>query len=141
MAILLQHVSVPRPPGEESARLARRFYCDLLGLPEKPVPGTIAHLDLVWFKIGAETELHVFAEKGDATESSRHFCLSVDDVEALRQTLIRAGYQPWFPEEIRGRPRFFCRDPFSNIVEFTQIVDDYMKYQTEEQPSHAGRYR
>jgi len=129
MEIMLQHVSVPRPPGEESARMARQFYGELIGLTEKPVPDTIAHLDLVWFKIGEETELHVFAETEPPTTSGRHFCLNVGDVEAMRQALIEAGYQPWAPEEIRGRPRFFCRDPFHNIVEFTQITDDYMKYQ------------
>jgi hypothetical protein len=129
MVIMLQHVSIPRPPGEESAQLARRFYGGLVGLREKPVPSTIAHLDLVWFKIGEETELHVFAERDSDTKSGRHFCLNVDDVEAMRQALHEGGYQPWFPEEIHGRPRFFCRDPFNNIIEFTQIVEDYMKYQ------------
>ena len=129
MVIMLQHVSIPRPPGEESAQLARRFYSGLVGLREKPVPSTIAHLDLVWFKIGEETELHVFAELNSDTTSGRHFCLNVDNVEAIRQALNEGGYQPWSPEEIQGRPRFFCRDPFNNIIEFTQIVEDYMKYQ------------
>jgi hypothetical protein len=129
MQIVLQHVSVPRPPGEESAQLARQFYSGVVGLMEKPTPATIAHLDLVWFKIGEDTELHVFAEADSPVTSARHFCLNVGDVESMRQTLIQSGYQPWSPEEIRGRPRFFCRDPFGNIVEFTQIADDYMKYQ------------
>jgi len=129
MHILLQHVSVPRPPGEESAEVARKFYGGLVGLQEKPVPTSIKHLDLVWFKIGEETELHVFAEKDSPTTSTRHFCLNVGDVEAMRQALMQGGYQPWNPEEIHGRPRFFCRDPFHNVIEFTQIEDDYMKYQ------------
>ena len=131
MQIMLQHVSVPRPPGEESAQLARQFYAGLVGLTEKPVPTTIAHLDLVWFKIGEQTELHVFAETGSDATSGRHFCLNVSDVETMRKALIAGGYQPWSPEEIRGRPRFFCRDPFDNIVEFTQIMEDYMKFQNE----------
>jgi hypothetical protein len=129
MQIVLQHVSIPRPPGEESAQLARQFYSGVVGLTEKPTPATIAHLDLVWFGIGQDTELHVFAEADISSASGRHFCLNVGDVEAMRQTLIQASYQPWSPDEIRGRPRFFCRDPFGNIVEFTQISEDYMKYQ------------
>jgi catechol 2,3-dioxygenase-like lactoylglutathione lyase family enzyme len=129
MQIVLQHISVPRPPGEGSAQLARQFYTGLLGLTEKPVPSTIVHLDLVWFKIGEETELHVFAEKDSDTTSGRHFCLNVSNVNAMREALIKGGFQPWSPEEIQGRPRFFCRDPFDNIIEFTQIMDDYMKYQ------------
>jgi catechol 2,3-dioxygenase-like lactoylglutathione lyase family enzyme len=129
MQIVLQHVSIPRPPGEESAQIARKFYGGLLGLAEKPVPSTIVQLDLVWFKIGESTELHVFAEKDSDTKSGRHFCLDVGDVEVMRQALMESGYQPWNPEDIHGRPRFFCRDPFDNIIEFTQIVDDYLKYQ------------
>ena len=129
MKIVLQHISIPRPPGEESAERARKFYHDLVGLTEKPTPDTIKHLDLVWFKIGTETELNVFAEGDSDTESRRHFCLNVEDVETMRQKLVDDGYAPWNPEEIQGRPRFFCRDPFGNIVEFTQIVDDYLKYQ------------
>lgn len=131
MQIALQHVSIPRPPGEESAQVARQFYGSLVGLMEKPVPSGIAHLDLVWFSLGGEMELHVFGEATDSSLSGGHFCLNMGDLEAMRQTLQQAGYQPWSPEAIQGRPRFFCRDPFNNLVEFTQIVDDYMKYQRE----------
>src|SRR5689334_22438222 len=114
MTVMLQHVSVPRKPGPETAQQARRFYGELVGLPEKPVPDSIIHLDLIWFKIGEITELHVFAEAESDTKSGRHFCLSVEDVEGLRTKLTENGFQPWFPEEIKGRPRFFCRDPFEN---------------------------
>ena len=129
MQIMLQHVSIPRPPGEESAEKARRFYSELIGLTVKPVPASITHLDLVWFKIGEETELHVFAEEVPPNESGRHFCLNIADVETLEKTLSKAGYETWFPEKIPGRPRFFCRDPFNNIVEFTQITENYLNYQ------------
>lgn len=129
MKIMLQHVSIPRPPGEASALLARQFYGDLVGLVEKPVPSSIVHADLVWFKIGEETELHVFAEEESDTTSGRHFCLNVGDVSAMRSTLEQAECEVWEPEGIQGRPRFFCRDPFGNVVEFTQIVDDYLKFQ------------
>lgn len=125
----LQHVSVPRPPGEESRKKAVAYYSGLLGLEEKPVPITIQHLDLVWFKLGEEAELHVFAEDPIHDLSQRHFCLAVSDVEAMRQKLTGAGYEVWTPAEIRGRPRFFTRDPFQNIIEMTTIQDDYMKFQ------------
>ncbi|MBC8171467.1 MAG: glyoxalase [Anaerolineae bacterium] len=129
MQIVLQHVSIPRPVGEENAQLARQFYGGMIGLTEKPVPTTILQHDLIWFKIGEDTELHVFVEQDSPTTSNRHFCLNVGDVEAMRQTFIQNGYQPWSPDEIPGRPRFFCRDPFDNVVEFTQIAEDYMKFQ------------
>lgn len=134
MQIMLQHVSIPRPPGEESAQIARQFYGDLVGLTVKPVPTSITHLDLVWFKFGdeSETELHVFAETADPTTSGRHFCLSVGSVDAMRQALSQGGYETWDVDPIPGRPRFFCRDPFNNIVEFTQITENYLEYQPKE---------
>lgn len=130
MRVMLQHVSVPRPPGEESARIARQFYADVVGLVEKPVPIGITHLDLVWFKLGEEAELHVFSQAEHHPKSGQHFCLSVEDVESIKQALTQNGYETWMPEEIPGRPRFFCRDPFENLIEFTQITDDYLKYQS-----------
>lgn len=129
MQIMLHHVSIPRPAGEESAKLARRFYGELVGLTEKPVPTALAPSELIWFQVGDVNELHIFTEAESAITSGRHFCLNVGDVEAMRQTLIGAGYEPWAGKEIPGRPRFFCRDPFQNVVEFTQIVDNYLKYQ------------
>jgi catechol 2,3-dioxygenase-like lactoylglutathione lyase family enzyme len=121
----LQHVSIPRPPGPESRQQAQEFFGRLLGLKEKPVPQSIQQLDLVWFQVG-NSELHVFAEEKVEDESGRHFCLVTEDVEAIRQKLLDAGYEPWNPEVIPGRPRFFCRDPFGNIIEFTTITADYL---------------
>jgi catechol 2,3-dioxygenase-like lactoylglutathione lyase family enzyme len=121
----LQHVSIPRPPGPESRKQAQEFFGRLLALAEKPVPRSIQHLDLIWFQVG-ESELHCFAEEPQDDRSGRHFCLVTEDVEGTRQKLLAAGYEPWNPEAIPGRPRFFCRDPFGNIIEFTTITADYL---------------
>jgi catechol 2,3-dioxygenase-like lactoylglutathione lyase family enzyme len=121
----LQHVSIPRPPGPESRQQAQEFFGRLLGLEEIPVPQSIQHLDLVWFQVG-KSELHCFAEEPLGDRSGRHFCLVTEDVERKRQKLQDAGYEPWNPEVIPGRPRFFCRDPFGNIIEFTTITADYL---------------
>lgn len=123
----LQHISIPRPPGSDD--VTRAFYRDVLGLEEKSVPTSIKPLDLIWFKLGEDAELHVFAESPAEDASGRHFCLIVDDLEGMREKLVSAGYEPWNPETIHGRPRFFCRDPFGNIIEFAMIEDDYMKFQ------------
>lgn len=119
----IQHVSIPRPPGSHVA--ARAFYGGLLGLEEKPVPETIRHLDLIWYNIGEGLELHLFAEDPLDDRSGRHFCIEVDDLDATRAGLTGAGYEPWDPEPIHNRPRFFCRDPFGNTVEFTTILGSY----------------
>lgn len=120
----LQHISIPRPPGSEEK--TRAFYGRVLGLPEIPVPRSIAHLDLIWFQLG-DLELHVFAEKPVNDPSGRHFCLVVDDLQEMRTRLESAGYTIEEPLGIPGRPRFFCHDPFNNRIEFTHIEGNYQE--------------
>ena len=126
MTYRLQHVSVPRPPGSEER--TRAFYGELLGLEEIPVPANII-LNVIWFKLNENTELHIFDEEPLGDTSARHFCLVLADVAAIRQRLTVAGFEPWDVEVIPGRPRFFCHDPHGNIIEFTTIVGDYLDVQ------------
>ena len=85
----IQHVSIPRPPG--SHEQTRAFYGELLGLEEKIVPGTIEHLDLIWYNIGENMELHCFTEEPREDTSGRHFCMDVEDVAAMREIMSAAG--------------------------------------------------
>ena len=127
MSIRLQHVSIPRPPGSEAQ--TRAFYGGLLGLPEIPAPNSLQAAEVIWFKLGDDAELHCFREAPLADGSNRHLCLVVEDLPGLRRKLREAGYQPYDVEVIPGRPRFFCRDPFGNIIEFTTIEGDYLALQ------------
>lgn len=123
----LQHVSIPRPRGSEAE--TRAFYGELLGLEEIPVPTSIQASDLIWFKLGEDLELHVFAEDPIDDPSNRHICIVVNDVPSLRKKLDAAGHDTWDVTAIPGRPRFFRRDPFRNIIEFTSIEADYLQFQ------------
>lgn len=127
MKVRLQHVSIPRPP--DSDEVTRQFYGGLLGLEEKPAPSSIVSLGLIWYWVGDDSELHIFTEDSIDDPSIRHFCLVVDDIDSIQKKIADAGYEVWEPEKIPGRPRFFCRDPFRNIIEFTSIEADYMDYQ------------
>lgn len=121
----LQHASILIPPGAQGA--VRAFYGDLLGLEEKPAPQSLAHLHLVWFAAGEnEMELH-FLPTPDRPEKTdqRHICLVVDDLEAYRNRLTEAHVTITEAEPIPHRPRFFCRDPFGNLVELSSIQGDY----------------
>jgi len=118
----LQHVSVPRPRG--SADQARRFYGGILGLEEIAVPATLAHLDLVWYRLG-DDELHLFEDERGVGHAAQHFCLQVDDVDALRRRLAAAGVAIGEEPEILNRPRFTVRDPFGNLIEVTTILGAY----------------
>ena len=127
MTYRLQHVSIPRPAGSDER--TRAFYGELLGLEEIPTPTSIQSLEVIWFKLIADTELHIFREDPLGDTSIRHFCLVVEDVDAMRRKLSAAGFPSWDDEPIPGRPRFFCRDPNGNIIEFTNIVGDYLELQ------------
>jgi catechol 2,3-dioxygenase-like lactoylglutathione lyase family enzyme len=74
-----------------------------------------------------ERELHFLPEQDADRRSMRHFCLEVDDVEATRRTIAAAGWQTLDETPIPNRPRFFCRDPFGNLIEVTTILGDYRR--------------
>lgn len=118
----LQHVSTPFPPGEQSA--IRNFYGGVLGLTEIEPPASLADLKLVWFTAGPGLELHFFPGDTDP-RAARHFCLDVDDLRKTREQLETAGFPPYDDTPIHNRPRFFCRDPVGNLIEFTSIQGAY----------------
>jgi catechol 2,3-dioxygenase-like lactoylglutathione lyase family enzyme len=118
-------VSTPYPRGRQED--VRAFYGEILGLAEKPVPASLLDMELVWFEAGADQlELHFLPDPvpPDAA-TQRHFCLEVDDVPAWRRRLEAKGVATSDDVPIQNRPRFFCRDPFGNLIEFTTIEGDY----------------
>ncbi len=121
----LQHVSTPYPRGQ--AEDVRAFYGGILGLAEKEPPATLADQDVVWFEAGeGEYELHFLPDAaGIDPRAQRHFCLEVENLEEARERLVSAGLDPYDTTPIPRRPRFFCRDPFGNLLEFTTIDGDY----------------
>ncbi len=125
----IQHVSVPIAPGEEARTRARRFYAGLLHLEEIRAPDALSDLQVVWFRLD-DTELHLLPEELTAQDhSGRHFCLAVDDLEGIRFALEEAGVAVVGAVTIPGRPRYFVRDPFGNLIELTTIDGDYLELQ------------
>ena len=122
MTLGLQHVSVPIPAGAREA--ARAFYGGLLGLEERSVPPKLDPAELIWFRVGDGLELHLF-ESGETPARSQHFCLRLEDgsLQELRDRLDGAGVETEDTQEIVGRPRFMCRDPFGNRIELTEWTD------------------
>jgi catechol 2,3-dioxygenase-like lactoylglutathione lyase family enzyme len=117
----LQHVSIPIPSGGEAA--ARSFYGELLGLAERPVPPHLAPDGFIWFRTGTpDLELHLFIGS-EPPEDARHLCFEHAELEELRARLEAAGFTTRDPTPIVGRPRFMCRDPFGNLIEFARIDD------------------
>jgi catechol 2,3-dioxygenase-like lactoylglutathione lyase family enzyme len=111
----LQHVSLAIPP--DGAERARAFYRDLLGLEERDVPPKLDRTRFVWFRAGGDLELHLMLLDEPPPEKP-HFCLVVDSgLDELRARLEQAGVATRDATEIVGRGRFFCHDPFGNLVE------------------------
>jgi len=121
----LQHVSTPYHRGRQDE--VRAFYGGVLGLEEKEVPESLRDQELVWFSAGdGELELHFLPDPvAPDPRAQRHFCLEVEDVQAWRRRVEAAGVETSDQTPIPNRPRFFCRDPFGNLIEFTTIVGDY----------------
>lgn len=121
----LQHTAMSIPAGGQGT--VRAFYGGVLGLEEKQPPQSLAHLNLVWFAAGdGEMELHFRPDPHPpGGTDQRHICLVVDDLEDYRRRLQEAGATITSAEPIPNRPRFFCRDPLGNLLEFTTIQGDY----------------
>jgi catechol 2,3-dioxygenase-like lactoylglutathione lyase family enzyme len=114
--VRLQHVSIVIPPAAAAA--ARAFYGALLGLEERPVLPQLDPGSFIWYRVGEGAELHLMLAEEAARERA-HFCLEVDDLEVLRRRLEDSSVETRDGTPIVGRPRFTCRDPFGNLIEFT----------------------
>jgi catechol 2,3-dioxygenase-like lactoylglutathione lyase family enzyme len=122
----LQHVSIPIPAGGQEE--VRKFYGSVVGLREIPIPESLIPLKVVWFAVGdGETELHFLPDLLPDPKAERHFGLVVDDLEDCQARLAEAGFRPYETIRIPNRPRFLCRDPFSNLIEFMTIEGDYLE--------------
>jgi catechol 2,3-dioxygenase-like lactoylglutathione lyase family enzyme len=114
----VHHVQITVGKGQEEA--ARRFYCEVLGLPEIEKPDALKPRGGFWLQVG-DRQVHVGVEDGvDRAATKAHVAYQVDDVEAWRPRLIAAGAHIFESVPIPGYRRFEFRDPFGNRVEFIQ---------------------
>jgi catechol 2,3-dioxygenase-like lactoylglutathione lyase family enzyme len=116
----IHHVAMSIPPEQHVA--AVRFYRDILGFEELPVPESLVNIPIItWFKLG-DNELHLLEEDNHAEGARRHICIEVDDLGPFRERLERNGETTYEADPIPNRPRFFCYDPAGNRIEF--LVDN-----------------
>ena len=109
-------MQVAAPPGCEDA--ARRFYGELLGLPELQKPAALRGRGGAWFACGAQ-QLHVGMEEGFVPAAKAHPALGVGlaDLEPLAERLAAAGSPVEWDEAIPGVRRFYTADPWGNRIE------------------------
>ncbi len=121
MSILgLHHAQICIPKGTEAE--GRRFYCDLLGLPEIEKPASLQTRGGFWLQVG-DRQVHVGTEGlVDRAATKAHLAYEVDDLEAWRAKLQEGGIDIIEGVPIPGYARFEFRDPFGNRVEFIQAL-------------------
>jgi catechol 2,3-dioxygenase-like lactoylglutathione lyase family enzyme len=113
----LDHVQVAAPPGCEAA--ARRFYRELLGLPEVAKPAPLQAAGGVWFACGGQ-QLHVGVTDDFTPARKAHPALGVSgeaDLRALAARLEEAGAAVEWDDRLPGVARFYTADPWGNRVE------------------------
>ena|ERR1700694_907249 len=121
MAIIsLHHAQICIPKGTEAE--GRRFYCDVLGLPEIEKPVSLQGRGGFWLQVG-DRQVHVGTEgPADRAATKAHVAYEVDDLEAWRAKLQTHGITILEGVSIPGYDRFEFRDPFGNRVEFIQAL-------------------
>lgn len=120
----LQHASLPMPPGGNNE--VRRYYIETLGLTEITPPAVLGTERFVWLSVGDfGDEIHIFTEDQHEKSPGLHVALEVEDSQAVRDALERAGYPTADTDTIPNRPRFFTLDPFGNRIEITEINGQY----------------
>jgi catechol 2,3-dioxygenase-like lactoylglutathione lyase family enzyme len=118
----IDHVQVAAPGGSEEE--ARRFYGELLGLPELPKPPALQSRGGVWFACGAH-QLHVGISEPFTPADKAHPALRVRlaDLDELAARLARAGAPVRWDDAIPGTRRFYTDDPWGNRIEFVGTAD------------------
>lgn len=118
----LHHAQITVPG--EAVEEARRFYCELLGLPEIPKPESLRGRGGFWFNAG-DRDVHVGIEEGvDRHRTKAHLAYQVEGLDEWRDLLRSNGIEILEGVPIPGYDRFEFRDPFGNRVEFIQAQPD-----------------
>lgn len=103
---------------------SRRFFCDVLGLPEAERP----NFDFpgAWLAVG-DRQIHLIEQTGAGREvrgrisRSDHLAMEVEDLDVVKARLSECGIE--FAEggnERLGMSQAFCSDPDGHTIEFVQ---------------------
>jgi catechol 2,3-dioxygenase-like lactoylglutathione lyase family enzyme len=118
----IDHVQVAAPAGSENG--ARRFYGELLGMPELPKPEALRARGGVWFACGGQ-QLHVGIAEPFTPAAKAHPALGVgaDDLDRLAERLDEAGRPVQWDDAIPGTRRFYTADPWGNRIELVATAE------------------
>lgn len=113
----IHHVQLAMPAQGEEA--ARRFYSDLLGIPEAQKPAHLAGRGGCWFERGA-LKVHLGVEQDFRPAKKPHPAFAVTDLRGLVRRLEEAGFRVVEDEPLAGYDRRYVADPFGNRIELME---------------------
>jgi len=116
--VAIDHVQLAMPAGREAE--ARRFYSELLGLPEVAKPPELAKRGGVWFE-SAHVKIHLGVEGDFRPAQKAHPALVVDGLAELAGRLRAAGFRVTDDPHPDGRARSYADDPFGNRLELISL--------------------
>jgi catechol 2,3-dioxygenase-like lactoylglutathione lyase family enzyme len=117
--IALDHVQLSMPEGKEDE--ARKFFGNLLGLPELEKPPNLAKRGGLWFALPDGRELHLGPEEPFSPNKKAHPAFTVDGLGEFASELSDAGYSVKWDEELAPLRRFYSEDAFGNRVEYRAV--------------------
>lgn len=115
----IDHVQLSAPKGCEE--MARRFFGELLGMPEIEKPAELKKRGGVWFQVGSQ-QLHIGVEEHFTPAKKAHPAFWIKNIEELREHLLEHGVAVRDDNAIDGVKRFFIDDPWGNRVEFMEVL-------------------
>lgn len=113
----IDHVQLAMPEGREDE--ARRFYRDLLGIPEVPKPPELAVRGGAWFECDG-LKVHLGVDRPFTPARKAHPAFIVADLPALIARLAADGVAVRDDEPLDGYLRVCVEDPFGNRLELLE---------------------
>ena len=99
---------------------AKYFYSEILGLKEIDKPEYLKKNGGFWFEI-ADIQLHIGIEENQS-KSKRHPAFEVDDLNQLKELLLKNNIKIQEEISISGQNRFSFFDPFDNRIEVLEFI-------------------
>ncbi len=118
----INHVQLAFPAGSEAP--IRRFYVQLLGLPE-------VHLkagNTLRFGAGSQRIDLVPTEHWQPASAVSHLAFEVQDLPALRHRLLQAELPLVENRALPGYLRFYVKDPAGNQLEFLEPDNERQEF-------------
>lgn len=115
--VKIDHVQLAMPPGEEER--ARKFYGEILGIPEVPKPTNLLKRGGAWFEHDA-IKVHLGTQNDFRPSTKAHIAFETMGLKELIARCQKDGYRVVDDEPIEGYIRVYIYDPFGNRLEFLE---------------------